>query len=495
MANYFSIPELTSDLKDSDFQLTVNMQCFIRELFINGEKAAENLTFKSSPTVLNIRVDLLSRNGKNLIAMRIRDVQYTGGVCKNTIRLTHPSFGTAESLMIKPLAKDNLYGSGEKINLAIDYVSGMRTGSKIKLTVISDFNQLIETRFKTPEQLKESNMVMLNRDLYKPGFYHVIATTDGPFYVQHDVWIAVEPEKIDCPEDPPMADMKDWWEKALSELKTIPPETKITKLSDAGNESKDVFEVVFKSLENVTIYGYLFIPKKDGKFPAILYVPGYTQSYNKNSFIKNPEDVVEFGVCIRGHGRSTEEINPGFGLYGCVSYNICDPEKYFYRGAYMDCMRAFEILSSLPKVDKERIGVLGMSQGGGLSLVTAALAGNRVKACVAIAPFLGDLAHHGSVRPVFEDEKLFFAKRYNCTVESINKTLNFVDTKYMTQWITASVLMMNGLFDDDCPPHVGFAAYNNIRSTKKYMLYPDDGHLIFKAIPVGRNFLRAELGF
>jgi cephalosporin-C deacetylase-like acetyl esterase len=33
------------------------------------------------------------------------------------------------------------------------------------------------------------------------------------------------------------------------------------------------------------------------------------------------------------------------------------------------------------------------------------------------------------------------------------------------------------LFDDDCPPHMGFAAYNRIKSPKRFKIYPDDSHL------------------
>jgi len=36
--------------------------------------------------------------------------------------------------------------------------------------------------------------------------------------------------------------------------------------------------------------------------------------------------------------------------------------------------------------------------------------------------------------------------------------------------------MLCGLMDDVCPPHINFAAYNNLRSPKSYIVYPYSGH-------------------
>jgi cephalosporin-C deacetylase-like acetyl esterase len=33
-----------------------------------------------------------------------------------------------------------------------------------------------------------------------------------------------------------------------------------------------------------------------------------------------------------------------------------------------------------------------------------------------------------------------------------------------------------GLFDDDCPPHINFAAFNNIKSKKEYYIMPHKPH-------------------
>lgn len=65
----------------------------------------------------------------------------------------------------------------------------------------------------------------------------------------------------------------------------------------------------------------------------------------------------------------------------------------------------------------------------------------------------------------------------------------------MAQWITAVVFMGTGFFDDDCPSHVGFASFNEIKSNKQFKVYPDEGHLLSHGMEDGRIFLKKKLGF
>ena len=70
---------------------------------------------------------------------------------------------------------------------------------------------------------------------------------------------------------------------------------------------------------------------------------------------------------------------------------MVDRNTYSYRGFYMDACRAVEFLLFRYEVDGDRIGVTGHSQGGGLTVSTAALR-PEIKAAAAGAPYLcGDM--------------------------------------------------------------------------------------------------------
>jgi cephalosporin-C deacetylase len=495
LANYFVVPDVKVNLLDHPFQLAVNLQCKVLELFVNGKKIAGELSFKGTPTIITIPAKKLLLHEKNLIAIRIDDVQWTGGICKNVCKLSHPAYGYSESISIKTDVTQNLYAKNQDIRLAVDYYRNKLKPAKLKIRVISDFFKVVENKYVMLGDQSGILRVKLNRKLYKPGFYHIFVYTDGPFFDQNDIWIAVEPEKISCPVGK-IPELKRWWDETKEELNAIPPETKITKIS-SPSDFKDIYEVEFTSFENIKIGGYMFVPKKEGKFPAILHVPGYGVGYTPRSFNKNQEDVIEFGVAIRGQAPSNKVIRPGFGLLGLVSYKICDPATYIYRGAYMDCLRALDILRTFSKTDTSKVAVMGGSQGGGLSLATAALAGYKIKACVTLCPFLCDLEHHGVVRPVFLQEKQAFSKAYSCTIEAIDKTLEYVDTKNMATWITAPVFLGSALFDDDCPSHVGFVTFNKINTLKKFKLYLNDGHMVLmnQGDQDGRAFLKETFGY
>ena len=73
---------------------------------------------------------------------------------------------------------------------------------------------------------------------------------------------------------------------------------------------------------------------------------------------------------------------------GVMTRGILDPRTYYYRRLYVDAVRAVETAAADPRVDSERIGVSGFSQGGGLSLASAALVPDMVRLCQADMPYL-----------------------------------------------------------------------------------------------------------
>jgi len=54
--------------------------------------------------------------------------------------------------------------------------------------------------------------------------------------------------------------------------------------------------------------------------------------------------------------------------------------------------------------------------------------------------------------------------------------LSYIDIKNLAPWIKAPVLMSIGLKDETCPPHINFAAFNQLTVPKEYIVYPEAGH-------------------
>jgi cephalosporin-C deacetylase-like acetyl esterase len=72
--------------------------------------------------------------------------------------------------------------------------------------------------------------------------------------------------------------------------------------------------------------------------------------------------------------------------------------------------------------------------------------------------------------------------------DKVFETLSYIDIKNLASWIKAPVLMAVGLMDDVCPPHINFAAYNQLKVPKEYIVYPESGH----GLPAEFNAVKYE---
>ena len=160
-----------------------------------------------------------------------------------------------------------------------------------------------------------------------------------------------------------------------------------------------------------------------------------------------------------------------------MTQGVRSAESYYYRGAYVDCVRALDFAVSRPKVDPNRIGVLGVSQGGGLSLAVAAL-DSRPKLSMPEVPFL---CHYrravdvSSVNPYLEIAG--YCNRYPEREAEVFRTLSYFDNLSLADRIKCPVLMTVGLQDLVCPPSTIFAVYNQIPGdAKEIIVYPYGSH-------------------
>src|SRR5207244_11272224 len=94
---------------------------------------------------------------------------------------------------------------------------------------------------------------------------------------------------------------------------------------------------------------------------------------------------IALSVAPRGKLRSDRQFTPGYP--NLLTYNIVDRHTYAYRGFYVDTWRGIDFLLSRPEVDAARVGVTGSSQGGGLTITTAAMR-PEIRAAAAGAPYL-----------------------------------------------------------------------------------------------------------
>ena len=261
-------------------------------------------------------------------------------------------------------------------------------------------------------------------------------------------------------------DFEAFWEGALEELRAIPLDAR--ERPESRSETAEVLEVTLRSVGGVHVRGWLEVPVGDGPFPVLIRVPGYGQNMQPTG----TRDMIVFSFNPRAHGNSQDEV-PGRPVDYWIR-GLDEKETYFYRGAYLDCLRAVDYIASREDVDPERIAVWGGSQGGGFAFAMAAL-DRRIDLCIADIPFLCDwvnyfkLSHWPEMTTWIEESE---ERSWPTTL----RTLSYFDTMNLTERIRCPTFMGVGLQDRVCPPTTSFAAFNRIPGEKIFRIYPESSH-------------------
>ena len=274
--------------------------------------------------------------------------------------------------------------------------------------------------------------------------------------------------KVRMPED-----LDRFWEDTLAETAKIPLEPEVVHDPLRSTERIDVYEVFFTSLDRVRIAGWYAVPRdREGRLPGLLQVPGYNMEPPVPKAWAN-KGYAAFSVAPRGKLRSNRQFNPGYP--GLLTYSMVDRNTYSYRGFYMDACRGVEFLLSRDEVDGDRIGVTGHSQGGGLTVSTAALR-PEIKAAAAGAPYLCGYMDAIELTDAYPYQEIAdYLRMYPDRREQVEETLAYFDGINLAHRITCPIIVSVGLQDSTCPPETGFAMFDAIASADKRM-YAYDGH-------------------
>lgn len=425
-----------------------------------------------------IPFNLILWDQPNTIAVRVFDADGYGGIYGTDISLQVKN--ASDVLNITPVFKESdriLKGNPDvKLTIEIQNNASQKIHGKVRFVILTDSRDTINVKdFSVKMEADSKTMISHQLKGLKPGIYSVSASIlseeQGSKAIKYN--FGYEPEKMTTESDTPI-DMVDFWNRAKHELEAVNPQYKLTKIDSLCKSKVDCYLVEMRSLGNVLVRGWLVSPKKRGKYPAILSVQGYSSNLKPNYNFQD-DNVVSLSLNIRGHGNSKDNVNPGFPGY--LLYQIEDKEQYIYRGAYMDCVRAVDFLYSFADVDTARVAVEGGSQGGALTFATAALCGNRIKAAVPHVPFLSDFPEYLKVAKWPTSEWSLYAENHpEFGLKGILGTLRYFDIKNLAPWITAPVFMGVGLVDVTCPPRINFAAYNNLKVEKRYLVFPESGH-------------------
>jgi len=272
-----------------------------------------------------------------------------------------------------------------------------------------------------------------------------------------------------------------YWDHVLQQHANRPLDVKREPQSSPFSTVK-VERLCYKGYDDTPLYGWFLLPQlhqSASKPPCIVLFQGYTGDRGL------PERYAAWlllgyavlAVDVRGQGGETgNQMKETYGSSkGWVSMGILDTENSYYQALALDASRAVDAAAQQPEIDPARIAVVGGSQGGGLSLLAAAL-NPAAAAVIADIPNMchmdyGIMHSTGSLTEIAQ-----YLKRYPHQLERVLNTLAHFDLLNLAPRITAPVFMSVGWKDTVCMPETVYAVYNKLRCSREIHDYPFNGH-------------------
>lgn len=381
-------------------------------------------------------------------------------------------------ISITPSHADWVFQVGEEAIVSVEVVdSGIPIEAEISIEVGQEKYPFSDKKTRVVTQNGIAKVNLGTRT--EPGFLHArLSIRAKQKDYKREVKVGFSPEKIvPCVTMP--EDFDSFWSKTKDELEKLPIDPIYTHLPEYSTEQVDVFLVSIQNFRKGNrLYGFLCKPKKEGKYPVLFTPPGAGIKRVSHSIEYAEAGFISFSIEIHGispllDSKDYGDVARAFGSY--MTFGIDNKDNYYYKKVYMGCVRSIDFLCSLPEFDGKNVVVTGGSQGGALSIVTAAL-DSRVTALVSFYPALCDIegflhGRAGGWPSLFRDADI-----NDPVVKNQVNTLRYYDVVNFARKVKVPGFYSWGFNDNTCPPTSVYAAINSISALKEVVITPLSAH-------------------
>jgi cephalosporin-C deacetylase-like acetyl esterase len=401
--------------------------------------------------------------------------------------------GNNITVTVQPDHRDWNYKTGEK---AVFRISVLKSGTTLQNAKVDlEAGPVMYPDVHKSLTLKEGE-TQWTGTMNHPGFYRVKVTAhvDGKDY-EGLCTAGFSPEKIQ-PATQDARDFDEFWSKALEEARKIPLNSKRILLPERCTDEVNVYEVNFQNeREGSLIYGILCVPVKPGKYPALLRVPGAgVRPYEGDRWTASQGcitlEIGIHGIPVTMQQKVYDNLLAG-ALNNYWNCNLNDPYNNYYRRVVVGCVRCVDYIASLPEWNGQQLGVTGSSQGGFLSLSTAAL-DSRVTFIGVVHDALCD--HESELKGVAGGWPHYFYKVKNPDQKSIEGA-RYYDGVNFARRVKCQGWYSFGYNDEVVPPTSSYGTYNVVTAPKTLSVYQQTGHFWYQEQwDEWENWLLKQLG-
>ena len=390
--------------------------------------------------------------------------------------------GNHINVMIVPDHQDWNYQVGQTAQFK---VSVLRSSTLVDGAVV-DFEAGPEMYPEVKKQgvvLKDGTMTWKGK-MQKPGFYRLTVTAHvGDKEYKGSCTAAFSPEKLQ-PTTVMPADFNDYWQKAIQEARKVDLNPTKRLLPERCTKDVNVYEVSFQNFkENWRTYGILCVPVKEGRYPALLRVPGAgVRPYGGDVWTASQGAVtLEIGI----HGISVtmdqkvyDDVFNG-ALMNYWNWGMDNRDDSYYKRVVLGCIRALDYIEQYTPWNGKEMGVSGSSQGGFLTLATAGL-DKRITYYAPVHAALCD--HTASLKGVACGWPHYFYWNKGKGQERQIETSRYYDGVNFARLITDKQQgwFSFGYNDDVVPPTTAYATYNTVTGPKEISIYQQTAHFWYQ---------------
>ncbi len=266
------------------------------------------------------------------------------------------------------------------------------------------------------------------------------------------------------------ADFDEFWATTLAETREHDLALRVDA-ADTPLRLVDVFDVTFAGFGGHPVRAWLTRPAGvTADLPVVVEFIGYGggRGFAHEHLAWSNAGVAHLLMDSRGQGgnwgaggATPDPVGSGPHTPGVMTAGIESPFDHYYRRIFTDGVRAVEAARALPGVDPTRVGVAGISQGGGITLAVAGL----VPGLAAAMPDVPFLCHMRRAVEITDEFPYGEITRYLSVnremVDTAFRTLSYFDGVSFARRADAPAQFSVALMDPICPPSTVYAAFNH----------------------------------
>ncbi len=288
-------------------------------------------------------------------------------------------------------------------------------------------------------------------------------------------------------------DFESFWRSTLETELARPLDVQMERL-ETPLTTLDVRDVSFAGFGGQRVHAWLLVPAGAvGPLRTVVQYRGYSggRGYPWRESLYATAGYAHLVLDSRGQGWKQPALRPltpdehpsagGTRSPGLMTVGIESPETYYYRRLYVDAVRLLQLAGQSELVDRDRIAVVGTSQGGAMTIAAAglaAMAGLPLAAAVPNVPFLCDFGRAVGLTDAYPYQEIAdWLNGHPADEDQVFRTLSYVDGVNLAPYAQVPALFSTALMDQVCPPSTVYAAYNAWgHQQKEITVYRWNGH-------------------